>query len=76
MSDINHALQEARKLAGTPEGKQLAALLQQLGGYDMQQALDQAAAGDIRQAKQAVLRLMQYPQAQAILQKLGGENGK
>lgn len=76
MSDINHALQEARKLAGTPEGKQLAALLQQLGGYDMQQALDQAAAGDIRQAKQAVLRLMQDPQAQAILQKLGGENGK
>ena len=34
MSDFEHAMQEARKLSGTPEGKQLAALLQQLAELD------------------------------------------
>ena len=38
--------------------------------------LDQAAAGDFRQAKQAILRLMQDPEARALLNKLGGGNGK
>lgn len=76
MSDFDHAMQEARKLSGTPEGKQLAALLQQLGGTNMQQALDQAAAGDFRQAKQAIMQLMQNPEARALLNKLGGGNGK
>lgn len=75
MSDFDHAIQEAMKLAQTPEGKQLAALLQQLGGNNMQQALDQAAAGDIRQAKQVLRELMQDPQARALLGKLGGGNG-
>ena len=75
MSDFDQALQEARKLAQTPEGKQLAALLQQLGGYHMQQAVEQAAAGDLRQAKQAVSALMQNPEARKLLEKLGGGNG-
>ena len=76
MSDFEHAMQEARKLSGTPEGKQLAALLQQLGGADMQQAMEQAASGDIRQAKQAIMQLMQNPEAKSLLEKLGGNNGK
>lgn len=76
MSDFDHAIQEAKKLADTPEGKQLAALLQQLGGYHMQQALDQAASGDIRQAKQAIMELMKNPEARSLLNKLGGGNGK
>lgn len=76
MSDFEHAMQEAQKLAGTMEGKQLAALLQQLGGYDMHQAMEQAAAGDFRQAKQAIMQLMQNPEAKALLNKLGGGNGK
>ena len=76
MSDFDHAMEEARRLAGTPEGKQLAAQLQQLGGYNMQQALEAAAAGDMRQAKQAVSMLMQDPQARKLLELLGGSHGK
>lgn len=76
MSDFDHALQEAKKLSMTPEGKQLAALLQQLGGQDLQQALSDAAAGDFQQAQQALNTLMRNPQAQQILNKLGGSNGK
>lgn len=76
MSDFNHAIQEARKLANTPEGKQLAALLQQLGGHSMQQAMDAAATGDLTQARQAISALMQNPEARQLLEKLGGSNGK
>lgn len=75
MSDFQHALEEAKKLSQTPEGKQLAALLQQMGGYNMQQALDQAAAGDIHQAKQAIMHLMRNPEARSLLERLGGGNG-
>lgn len=76
MSDFDHALQEARKLARTPEGKQLAALLQQLGGPNLQQSVDAASAGDFRQAQQVISALMQDPQARQLLEKLGGGNGK
>lgn len=76
MSDLEHAIQEAKKLAETPEGKQLAALLQQLGGNDLQQMLDQAAMGNFTQARSAISTLMQDPQARQLLQKLGGANGK
>lgn len=76
MSDFEHAMQEAKKLAQTPEGKQLAAMLQQLGGYEVQQAMDRAAAGDMNQAKQIVSALLQDPLARQLLEKLGGGNGK
>ena len=76
MSDFERAIQEAKKISGTLEGKQLAALLQQLGGCNMQQAMDQAAAGDFRQASQLIRQLMQNPDARSLLEKLGGSNGK
>ena len=76
MSDFHRAMEEARRLAGTAEGKQLAAQLQQLGGANMQQALEAAAAGDMNQAKQAISALMQDPQARTLLELLGGTNGK
>ncbi len=76
MSDFDHAIQEARKLASTPEGKQLAALLQQLGGQNLQQTISQAATGDFSQAQQAISMLMQNAEARELLEKLGGNNGK
>ena len=76
MSDFDHAIEEARRLAGTPEGKQLAAQLQQLGGCDVQKILNAAAAGDMNPAKQAIHSLMQDPQARRLLELLGGSHGK
>ena len=75
MSDFDKAIQEAKKLAGTPEGKQLAALLQTLGTTDIQQTLDAAAAGDFRQTKQMITALMNNPEAKALLEKMGGSHG-
>lgn len=76
MSDYNETIQEARKLAQSPQGQQLAALLQQLGGTDLQQAIEKAAAGDFTQAKQAIHAVMQDPQARKLLEQLGGDYGK
>ena len=76
MSDFDHAIQEAMKLAQTPQGKQLAAMLQQLGGHSVQQAMDQAASGDMTQAKQVLTALMKNPQARQLLEQLGGSHGK
>lgn len=76
MSDFEHAIQEARKLAATAEGQQLAKLLQQLGGPNLQQAMDNAAAGDLSQAQKAIMALMKDPQARKLLEQLGGNHGK
>jgi len=76
MSDFEHALQEAKRLSGTPEGKQLAAMLQQLGSADLQQTMDRAAAGDLSGAQQIISSLLRDPQARQLLQQLGGANGK
>ena len=75
MSDFEHALKDAKRLAGTAQGQQLAALLQQLGGTDLQQAMDRAAAGDFSAAQTALTKLMKDPQARKILQQLGGNHG-
>ena len=75
MSDFENAMKDAKRLAGSPEGKQLAALLQQLGGGDLQKAMDRAAAGDFSAAQNALSQLMKNPQARIILEKLGGNHG-
>lgn len=76
MSDFEQTLQEARRLSGTPEGRQLAALCRQLGTPELQQALNRAAAGDLTQARQLLSALMQDPQAKQLLEQLGGSYGK
>ena len=75
MSEFEKAIQEARRLAATSEGQQLAMLLQQLGGPNMQQAMDSAAAGDLSHAQKAIMTLMKDPQARKLLEQLGGKHG-
>ena len=65
-------IQQARKLAQNPAAQQLIRLLQTNGGHALQAALEQAAAGDYTNAQTAITSLMQDPQAQALLKKLGG----
>ena len=66
------SMADAMRLARTPAGQQLIALLQQQDGTDMQQALNQAASGNYQQAKEQLLPLLQSPQIQALLKQLGG----
>lgn len=68
----NHiSMQEVLRMAATPAGQQLIAMLRQQGGSDFQTAMSSAASGDYTQAKRAVEKLMADPQAQKLLQQLG-----
>lgn len=72
MSEFDHAIQEAKKLAATPEGKQLVSRLQQLGGPDLNQALE---SGDLNRMKQSLSLLLKDPNTRQLLEKLGGYHG-
>jgi hypothetical protein len=65
-------MQEMLRLAASPAGKQLIALMQQKGGEDLQKAMKLAAAGDYTQAKDALQSVLSHPQAQKLLKELGG----
>ena len=66
------SMQEMLRLAASPAGKQLIALMQQKGGEDLQKAMKLAAAGDYTQAKDALQSVLSDPQAQKLLNELGG----
>lgn len=63
---------ELIRLAQSPAGQQLLALLQQNGGQQLQQAVDLASTGDYSQAKQALSALMASPEVQKLLKQMGG----
>ncbi len=66
MPDMSYLM----KLARSPAGQQLLALLQQNGGSDLQSAVSQASAGNYDQAKLTLSSLLSTPEAQALLKKL------
>ena len=67
----NLSMQDVLRMAATPAGQQLIALLRQKGGNDMQAAMSGAASGNYAQAKRVVEKLMADPQAQNLLKQLG-----
>ena len=60
------------QLASSPAGQRLLAYLKQSDENTIQQAADHAKNGDLSQAAQLVSKLLQDPQAKALLQQLGG----
>lgn len=76
MSDLEQTIQEAKRIAQSPEGKSLASRLQQMGGTSLQDALQSAAAGDPTDAKHLLTQLLRDPQARQLLEQLGGSYGK
>ena len=64
-------MQEALRLAGTPAGQQLLALLQKNGGESLQQAMNRAASGNYDQAKSTLASLLKDPEAKKLLEQLG-----
>lgn len=69
----NPDLSELLRLAQSPAGQQLIALLQQSGGDALQTAVEKASAGDYTQAKKAMSSLLSSPEAQKLLKKLEEE---
>lgn len=68
-------IQQAMKIAQTPEGQQLIQMLQSTGGADLQKAMTKASGGDYAAAKQALSAILNNPEAQKLLRQLGGSNG-
>lgn len=65
------SMQDAMKLAQTPAGQQLIALLQQQNSPELRTAMDRAAAGDYASAKAALSSLLEQPEVKALLQQFG-----
>ena len=68
----NLPMQEVLRIASSPAGRQLIALLQQQGGETFQDAIKNAAGGDYTQAKRAIEAMMADPKAQQLLKELKG----
>ena len=64
-------MQEILRLAASPAGQQLIALMKQQGGSEFQKAMDCAAKGDYSQAKRAIEDIMSDPKAQQLLKEIG-----
>ena len=75
MQNNQEAIREAMRLAQTPEGQQLMRLLQSGSSADLQKAMASASAGDYVGAKQALSAILNNPQAQKLLQQMGGSHG-
>lgn len=58
------------KLAQSPAGQQLIAMLQHSGGDALQSAMNKASAGDYSQAKKLASSLLTDPKARALLKQL------
>lgn len=66
------SVEQAKRLAKTPEAQKLYAMLQRRNGQQLNEAMAQAAAGDYSAVQKTLAALMADPEAQAMLQKLKG----
>ena len=64
-------LQEALRLAKSPAGQQLLAMLKQSNADQVQKATDQASAGDYTAAMATVKQILNTPEGKDLLKKLG-----
>ena len=65
-------IEEAMKLAATPQGQQLLKQLQEQHGQLLQTAMQQAQSGDYEQVKQMLSGLLSSPEGKALFQQLRG----
>lgn len=63
-------ISELIRMAQTPAGQQLIALLQKQDSAQLQQAITYAVSGDYNRAKDILSKLLSSPEAQALLKKL------
>ena len=66
-------MQQAMKLAQSDTAKQLYAMLQSSNGDQLQSAMEQAASGNMTQAKALLGQLMADPKARELLRQLQGD---
>lgn len=65
------SMQEALRLAKSPAGQQLLAMLRQADGNQLRQVMELSAAGDTAGAKALIEGLLSSDEAQKLLHELG-----
>ena len=65
------SMQEAMRLAKSPAGQQLIAMLRQKDPETLQQAAKQAGAGNYTQAMESLRDLLSSPEGKQLLKELG-----
>ena len=66
------SMEEVMRLAKSPAGQQLLAMLKQGDSAKLEQAVTQAKTGDYSQAGQTLSAMLSSPEAQKLLKELGG----
>ena len=69
------SINEAQRLAKTPEGQKRIAILQLQDPEQLQKAIDRAASGNYKEAGTILQSLLSSPEAQKLMQQLGGKHG-
>ena len=67
------SMEEVMRLAKSPAGQQLMAMLQQKDSGQLQRAVSQAKTGDYAQASRTLKDMLSTPEAQKLLKELGGK---
>lgn len=67
------SIEEVMRIAKSPAGQQLMALLQQKDSAALTQAAAQAKSGNYSQAGQTLSALLSSPEAQKLMKELGGK---
>ena len=66
-------MSQIMRMAQSPAGKKLIAMLQSNNSDAMQQAMKRAAEGDYSQAKQEIEKILSTPEANRLLEQLRGK---
>ena len=66
------SMQDAARLASSPAGQQLIALLQQSDSREVNKAMEYALRGDLASAQQALRQIVASEEVKALLKQLGG----
>ena len=69
----NFSMEEIMRLAKSPAGQQLIAMLKQNDNTKLEQAVSHAKSGDYSQATQTLQTMLSSPEAQRLLKELGGK---
>ena len=69
----NLSMEDALRLAKSPVGQQLLALLQQYDPNAIKQAMQQASNGDYNKVKETLTPLLASQDIQSLLRQMGGK---
>lgn len=66
------SMEDAMRLANSPAGKQLIAMLQRQNSADLNKAMASAASGNYEDAKTALSAMLKDPTVMELLKQIGG----